>query len=269
MLKPDFYFLTESVSLESQQLIQRGISLDLDHPMFEYKGAYTGEKHFAWADLRRRRCRKRGWLAKDIHDYGADIKMALKEHLSFPPEIMEIVWDKTDSPTGTPLNQIEINEKQSAIISLEIQLPALSWLHENELIRIAALQKELHPDRENPDGKILWDHAVFCQRIITGWFIRNKIPPPLIDYPELKLTDWDRFCLLVEEAVRIKSPSDEQLKRWRDAFDEFPPSYFPRYEKRLKKEKKPSLLQGPDSGNALEWRKNPKFRLKRGTKSKQ
>ena len=261
------FFLTEYVTLDNTELTMLGIGLNKDRKEFQYEGEYIGEKHFAWVKFRRLMCKQRGWLAKDIHDYGADMKIVLKERLSFPPGIMEIIWNKTNSPTGTPLNQIKLNEKQSAIISLEIQTLAISWLHENELIRIAALQKELHPDRENPDGKIVWDHAVFCQRTITGWFIRNNIPPPVIDYPELKLTDWDRFCLLVEEAVRIKSPSDEQLRRWRDVFDEFPSGYFPRYEKRLKRDNKPDLKQGPESGNALEWRKNPNFRRKRGTKS--
>ena len=86
MLFPDSFFLTESVTLNNTELIQRGINLDLNHPMFEYKGSYTGEKHFAWVELRRRQCKKRGWLAKDIQDYGADIKFALKGDLSFPPE---------------------------------------------------------------------------------------------------------------------------------------------------------------------------------------
>jgi len=49
------YFLTESVSLETQQLIQRGIRLDKDHKEFVYEGPYTQEKHLAWIEQRRRR----------------------------------------------------------------------------------------------------------------------------------------------------------------------------------------------------------------------
>jgi len=35
------YFLTESVSLVSQQLTQRGINLDKDRKEFQYEGEYS------------------------------------------------------------------------------------------------------------------------------------------------------------------------------------------------------------------------------------
>lgn len=43
MPPPDTYFLTESVSLEYRQLIQRGILLDKDRKEFVYEGPYTQE----------------------------------------------------------------------------------------------------------------------------------------------------------------------------------------------------------------------------------
>lgn len=50
----DSYFLTESFSLETTQLIQRGILLDKDRKEFQYEGSYTKEKHLLWIEHRRR-----------------------------------------------------------------------------------------------------------------------------------------------------------------------------------------------------------------------
>ena len=48
MLLPDTYFLTEAVSLETQQLIQRGIHPDKDRKEFQYEGPYAREKQCQW-----------------------------------------------------------------------------------------------------------------------------------------------------------------------------------------------------------------------------
>ncbi len=53
-LQQDTHFLTGSVSLETQQLIQRGIRLDKDRKEFVYEGPYTQEKHCRWVEKRRR-----------------------------------------------------------------------------------------------------------------------------------------------------------------------------------------------------------------------
>ena len=54
MPPPDTYFLTESASLETQQLIQRSIRFDKDRKEFVYEGPYTQEKHYQWVEKRRR-----------------------------------------------------------------------------------------------------------------------------------------------------------------------------------------------------------------------
>ena len=54
MPPPDTCFLTGSVSLETQPLIQRGIGFDKDRKGFVYEGPYTQEKHYRWVEKRRR-----------------------------------------------------------------------------------------------------------------------------------------------------------------------------------------------------------------------
>ncbi len=54
MTAPNPFFLTESVSLEYQRLIQRGIGLDKDRKEFQYEGPCTQEKHYQWVEKRRR-----------------------------------------------------------------------------------------------------------------------------------------------------------------------------------------------------------------------
>ena len=44
------FFLTESISLRTDQLIQRGIDLGKDRREFQYEGEYTARKHLAWIE---------------------------------------------------------------------------------------------------------------------------------------------------------------------------------------------------------------------------
>lgn len=71
-------------------------------------------------------------------------------------------------------------------------------------------------------------------------------------------TKWDRFVLTIEEAKKVENPSDEDLWRWKDKFDEYPKPYFTRYGEKFDI----NLETIP----ALAWRNNSKFRRPRSNK---
>lgn len=253
----NIFFLAESVSLESKQLTQRGINLDKDRKEFLYDGAYTADKHFAWIEHRRLRCQQRGWLARNIIDYGCDMKISFFINLSFPPELMGIIRKLTDAPTGKPSDELIIDEEKASLIYPEIQVPIISWLHNNELIRISARLKELYPNKNNPDGKTLWEHANLCREVIEGWFIRNNQEIPKIEYPGVTLSKIDRCFDLFKKAATCGPQTAEQLVEWKQRFKEFKPVYVTRCaEKYVKIYGEDSVTMGTGSDNGLAWRRD-------------
>lgn len=261
MSDKDTYFLTESVSLKYLRLIQTGIRLDKDRKEFVYEGPYTAEKHLAWIEHRRRRCQQRGWLAKDIINVGGDMQILFGKELSFPPDLMELIWKLTDSPTGTPYSEIKINEKISGLIYREIQIPFISWLHENTLKSIISRREELLPNKNNPAIKSLWEFNQVAQNVIEGWYVHNGLDVPQIAAPGARGNLWLEFIDFVKGALACGQQTDVQLWEWKERFSEFPASYFRRYEKRTGKPL--------PSTSGLAWRRNPKFRKPRKKKSAQ
>ncbi len=250
MPPPDTYFLTESVSLEYQRLIQRGIGIDKDRKEFQYEGPYTQEKHYQWVEQRRRQCQQRGWLAKDIIKVGGDMQILFGEKLSFPPDLMELIWKLTDSPTGTPFSEIKIDEKISGLLYPEIQIPFISWLHKNTLKSIISRREELLPNKNNLAIKSLWDFNNLARQVIEAWYIRNNRAIPKIEYPGIKLSEMDKCYELFKEAMEARPQTPDKLQEWKQRFDEFPSNYIPRCAKRYG-----SIKQGPGAGNGLEWRR--------------
>ena len=255
MSNKDTYFLTESVSLGTQQLIQRGIRLDKDRREFQYDGEYTARKHLAWVEYRRKKCQERGWLAKDIIKSYCDQRIWLEE-LNIPHHLIELLWKLLDSPTGTPYSELIIDDNISALIYQEIQIPIISWIHEKELIRISRELKRIYPNKDSAVGKIEWEYANFIWEVIEGWFIRNKLEIPKIEYPGITLSKIDRCFVLFKEAAECGPQKPEKLEEWKQRFKEFKSVYVTRCaEKYVKIYGEDSVTMGRGSNNGLEWRK--------------
>lgn len=245
-------------------LEQYGIGLryaDYAHPK---AGNFNPELYSKWIEARRQLCQRRGWLARDIIKYGGDTQTLFGKQLTFPHHLMELIWELTDSPSGTLLDKIVIDKNKSGIIYPKIQIPFISWLNKNELNRISARSIELSPQKKNPAIKPLWDFNDLTRQIIEGWYIRNSLEIPKIEYPGIKLSKMDRCYELFKEAMEAGPQTPEQLQEWERRFSEFHSNYITRCAKRYG-----SIKQGPGAGNGLEWRKNPKFRKARAKKPAQ
>ena len=240
-------------------LEQYGIGLqyaDYAHPN---AGNFNHEVYSKWIEARRQLCERRGWLARDIIKYGGDTQTLFGKQLTFPHHLMELILELTDSPSGTLLDKIIIDKKKSGIIYPEIQIPFNSWLNKNELNRISARLNELIPQKNNPAIKPLWDFDDLARQIIGGWYIRNNLEIPKIEYPGNKLTLWARFEARIDEIVQLKGLSETDLWALKEELSHYPAPYFQRYAK----------LKGItfDDVEALAWRKNPRFRKARSKKS--
>ncbi len=233
------------------------IHLQYNDPAYPRTGTFDPAHYLDWIEARRQGCERRGWLAKGIIKYGGNYQMRLLEEPYLPINLMELICELTDSPSGTTLDKIIIDKNKSGIIYPEIQIPFISWLNKNELNRISARLKDLSPNKTNPAIKPLWEFTDLARQVIEAWYIRNNLEIPKIEYPGIKLTDWDRFVELIREALAVGPQTDEQLWGWKRRFAELP-AYFKRYGERYN-----PLKWGPGSGNGLEWRDNPNFRKPR------
>ncbi len=234
-----------------------GINLQYNDPSYKTNGTFSAEKFLEWIEVKRKACENRGWLARDIIKYGGDTQTLFGKQFTFPHHLMELIWELTDSPSGNALDQITIDKKKSGIIYQKIRIPFISWLNKNELNRISARLKDLFPNKTSLAIKPLWEFNNLARQVIEGWYIRNGLEIPKIEFPGIKLTDWDRFVELIREALAVGPQTDEQLWGWKRRFSELP-DYFKRYGERYS-----PLKWGPGSGNGLEWRDNPKFRKPR------
>lgn len=240
-------------------LEQYGIGLkyaDYAHPN---AGNFNHELYSKWIEARRQLCERRGWLARDIIKYGGDTQILFGKQLYLPPYIMELIWKLTESTSGTTLDKIIIDKDKSGIIYRKIQIPFISWLNKNELNRISARLKDLSPNKTNPAIKPLWEFTDLARQVIEGWYIRNNLGIPKIEYPGIKLTLWARFEARMDEIVQLKGLSETDLWALKEELSHYPAPYFQRYAK----------LKGItlDDVEALAWRKNPRFRKARSKKS--
>lgn len=129
----DPFFLTEFVSLDTHQLHQRGIMLHSNHNAFIHNGPYLAEVHFDWIEGRHIKCEQRGWLVNNIAQYGGNQLILEGDDLNFPNNLMQKIWEITESPMGTPFSDIKFGINKSLISFSENQLPFISWLNKNEL----------------------------------------------------------------------------------------------------------------------------------------
>jgi hypothetical protein len=258
------YYDKEGVKVEPSSdiipvLYHYGIGLhpkEYAHPDF---GNSDPDRYNKWVAGRRVSCETPGWLVKNIAEYGGNFKIHLLKPPYLPNQLMKIIWKLTDSPTGTPLDQIIINRDKSLEINSDIQLPFISWLNKKELIQINSRLKDLTPNKDIPDGKTLWEFTLAAQDIIKGWFVRNDQPLPDIAEAEQETTLRTQFNALIKQALEAGLQSEKELWEWKARFEELPGSYFRKYEQRTDSK----LKQGPGSKNGLEWRTNPDFRSPR------
>lgn len=238
--------------------------INLDHSEYTHPKFGNANPHLYTKLITDRRveCENPGWLVKNLAKYGGNFLFHLLKPPYLPNQLMELIWKLTDSPTGTPLDQIIVDRDKSLEINSDIQLPFISWLNKKELIQINSRLKELTPNKDIPDGKTLWEFTLAAQDIIKGWFVRNNLDVPEILAKSQRGGKTQRFRELMEKAIHCGQQTDDELRSWKDRFAEFQNGrYFPDIQEFGE------FPQGPGSANGLEWRLNRKFRKTRSTAS--
>ena len=87
-------------------LEQYGIIIKYNDYTESEAGNFDLEIYAKWIEGHRQACERRGWLARDIIKYGGDTQMLFGKQLTFPNHLMELIWELTDSPSGTLLDKI-------------------------------------------------------------------------------------------------------------------------------------------------------------------
>ncbi len=296
--EPDAYFLTGSVSLVPNESFEEtldeipedvkrqsleegtkvgdpkdtkgafflyGINLDYTEYAHPEVGNFDSDHYMDRIESRRQLCAAQKWRAKDIQEFGGNFQIYLLRSPDLTDELMQLIWEWTQSPTGTPLDQINFNEKISRIKKPKSHIPIISWLHEIELLRIVARREKLSPNKNNPVIKAQWEFHKVAQQVIEAWFSRNELDIPKIYVEGQRGYMKQRFLELIDEALYCGQQTPEQLWEWKARFSEFEKGTF---FSDFYKDKDQTKLEGEGSGNGLEWRNNDLYKYSRGQKPK-
>lgn len=196
MKRKNEYFLTEVVDPMEEAIYQYGIFLYRDQQEAVSNGFYNSNLHLKWVEKLRREGATSGWGPH--HGSRETIYYPRMEGLK---DVVSSAWGSIRNQRTKPTLGPGSGKYATKLLNPEVQLPIISWLHENELERIVARLDELESQKKrNPLYETLYEFTLLAKNVIEHWYVRNgkevprvKLVPPIKLVPSIEIPTWHQY----------------------------------------------------------------------------
>lgn len=206
-----YSFLAEEKpkNIETVQLAQVGIWLVLDKQVSQF----SSEEFIPQVENRVNHLGEYDWLRfNETTGIPETKRIEPQMRDSVLGRISKFLSDRRDREENVRENPKD--QLRDALLSLHVQNELCALVNGIELQRVTNRLAEIEKDQDDTLVGKRFEFNEACRSLIMNWFANNGLPIPRISVTSKHLSQWDKFELLVREALKVSRQSETQLGEW-------------------------------------------------------